>query len=42
LIDPRRQRAFTYRDRTLEEIDGFFTADEPAITLSLEDVFRGL
>lgn len=43
VIDPRRKKAYSYRDGSLEEVHGeAFVTTNPEIRLPLEEIFRGL
>jgi len=43
VIDPRRKKAFTYRGNALDEVSGpALTTPDPALSISLDDVFSGL
>jgi Uma2 family endonuclease len=42
VIDPRRRKAYRYRNGALEEVMEQFVAEEAGIFLRLDEVFRGL
>jgi Uma2 family endonuclease len=42
VIDPRRQKAYTYSGKRLEEVAGALTTMNPDLAVPFDEIFRGL